>query len=67
MDRGFDPFLLAHYEELRLGNIKREKPRLLGQPCVYDKYWVCFDMKCTWCKHNPFSQTIKEYHEGTRH
>ena len=65
MDRGYDPFHMDNYEESRLGNIKREKPRLPSQPCVFDKYWVCFDLtRCTWCRHSPLSKTIKEYHEG---
>ncbi len=65
MDRGFDPFFVEHYEELRAGHFK-EKPRLPTEPCVFDKYRVCFDMKCTWCKHNPYSQIIKEYHERNK-
>ena len=42
-----------HYEELRLGNRRRKKPRLPTEKCIYDKYWVCFDItKCARCRHN---------------
>ncbi len=65
MDRGYDPFFVEHYEEFRCGHFRKKKPRLPTETCVYDKYWVCFDLtRCTWCRHSPLSKTIREYHEG---